>query len=74
MAYFLPRAMIVLIGWGTTCGLVATLWPDADPAIFLAAGVSWAFAGIACFGYLRRLRRELEIDRDRALTARQGSR
>jgi hypothetical protein len=58
MAYFLPRAVIVLIGWGLTCGLIMSVWSYADPVIFYAAGASWAVAGIAYFGYLHKLRRQ----------------
>jgi hypothetical protein len=70
MVYFLPRTVIVLFGWGMTCGLIAEVWPNVDPMVFCFVGVSWLLAGIACFGYVRRLRREAEFDRDRLLTAR----
>ncbi len=60
MAYLLPRAVIVLIAWGITCGLIKNLWPEADPMIFGVAGASWAFGGIAYFAYLRKLRREID--------------
>jgi hypothetical protein len=58
MAYVLPRAAIVLMLWGVTCGLIVTVLPDADPAVFTFAGISWALAGIVCFGYIRKLRNE----------------
>ena len=54
MAYMLPRAIIVLIAWGLTCGLIRKFSPDADPMLFFVAGASWAGAGIAYFAYLRR--------------------
>lgn len=60
MAYILPRAFIVLIGWGITCGLMVNLWPRVDATTFVIAGASWALAGIVCFGYICRLRVEAE--------------
>ena len=60
MAYLLPRAIMVLIAWGLTCGLIRKFWPDADPVIFFVAGASWAGAGIAYFAYLRRLKRDID--------------
>jgi ABC-type polysaccharide/polyol phosphate export permease len=60
MTYILPRAFIVLIAWGITCGIIMHLWSDVDPMIFYVAGASWAFAGIVGFGYMHKLRREFE--------------
>jgi hypothetical protein len=60
MAYILPRAFIVLIGWGITCGLMVNLGPRVDATTFVIAGASWALAGIVCFGYMHRLRIEAE--------------
>jgi len=60
MAYILPRAFIVLSLWGVTCGLIVTILPGSDPAVYYFAGASWALAGIVCFGYIRKLRREDE--------------
>ena len=57
MAYLLPRAIMVLIAWGLTCGLIRKFWPDADPVMLQA---SWAGAGIAYFAYLRRLKRDID--------------
>jgi hypothetical protein len=74
MAYFLPRAFIVLLAWGMTCSLIKNLWPDADGTIYGVAGLSWACVGIAYFGYLAKLRRDIEeLERrrfsvDRSLT------
>ncbi len=66
MAYLLPRAVMVLIAWGLTCGLIRKLWPDTDPMIFFVAGASWTVAAVAYFAYLRRLRRDIdELDRRR---------
>ena len=45
MAYLLPRAIIVLIAWGLTCGLIRKFWPDADPVIFFVAGASLGRCG-----------------------------
>jgi len=58
MAYILPRAVIVMMCWSLTCGLILMLLPDANPAIFYFAGISWVLAGIVCFGYIRKLRNE----------------
>jgi hypothetical protein len=57
MAYILPRAFIVLIGWGITCALIANLSANSDPTIFYVAGATWVAVGIVGFGYLYRLRR-----------------
>lgn len=66
MGYLLPRAVIVLIAWGMTCGLIGNLWPAVDPMIFGVAGACWALGGIACFAYLRKLRRDIEeLERNR---------
>jgi TRAP-type C4-dicarboxylate transport system permease small subunit len=63
MTYILPRAFIVLIGWAITCGLIKNWWPGVEPTMFYVAGASWAFAGLVCFRYLHRLRREAEHQR-----------
>lgn len=66
MAYLLPRTVIVLIAWGMTCVVIKNLWAGADPMVFGFAGVSWALGGIAYFGYLRKLRRDIEeLERNR---------
>jgi len=65
MPYILPRAFIVLIGWGITCGLINNVWSKVDPVIFYVAGASWLFAGIVCFGYLHSLRRDAHDQRGR---------
>ena len=66
MAYILPRAFIVLIGWSITCGLIANLWPRIDATTFVIAGASWALAGFACFGYVHKLRAEAEDQQSRS--------
>lgn len=58
MTYILPRAVIVLIGWGMTCGIIANVWSHVDPMVFVVAAASWAVAGMVCFGYMHKLRRE----------------
>ena len=65
MAYVAPRAVIVLIGWAITCGLIMNLWANVDPLIFYVAGASWALTGIAYFSYLHKLRREMDGQRSR---------
>jgi len=57
MGYLLPRAIIVLIAWGTTC-LVMNTFTSVDPLVFYVAGGVWAFVGLIAFGYLLKLRRE----------------
>ena len=57
MGYLLPRAIIVLIAWGTTC-LIMKTFTSVDPLVFYVAGGVWAFVGLICFGYLHKLRRE----------------
>jgi hypothetical protein len=65
MAYILPRAFIVLVGWGITCGLIKNIWTSVDPKIFLIAAASWALAGLLCFGYLHKLRSDARGPRRR---------
>jgi hypothetical protein len=65
MTCILPRAFIVLVGWGITCGLIVNLWSKVDPKIFYFAGASWAMAGLLCFGYLHRLRRAAQEQQSR---------
>jgi hypothetical protein len=60
MAYLLPRAAFVLVAWVTTCALIRKFWPGADPMVFAAAGATWIAAAIAYFGYLHKLRRDIE--------------
>lgn len=65
MAYILPRAVIVLIGWATTCEIIHNLSAHVSSTVFYLAAISWAAAGITCFGYLHRLRSELQEPRGR---------
>jgi fatty acid desaturase len=57
MGYMLPRAVIVLIAWGTTC-LIINTFTSVDPLVFYVAGGVWAFVGLIAFGYINKLRRE----------------
>jgi hypothetical protein len=66
MSHMLPRAVIVLIAWGTTC-LVMNIFTTIDPLVFYIAGGVWAFVGLICFGYLHKLRREEYAQLDRSL-------
>jgi len=68
MAYLLPRAVIILIGWVLTCVLIRNLWPDSDSMVFIVAGASWIVGGTAYFAYLRKLRRDIEeLERNRRI-------
>ncbi len=60
MTYVLPRAFVILTGWGITCALIVKVWPGVDSAIFVVAGASWILAGLVCFGYMYKLRGEAE--------------
>ncbi|MGC1777123.1 MAG: hypothetical protein WBB34_04200 [Xanthobacteraceae bacterium] len=61
LGYVLPRAVIVLIGWGATYWILTALSTDLPPTAVYIAGLAWVAAGIAGFGYLYRLRRELGL-------------
>jgi hypothetical protein len=55
MAYILPRAVIVLIAWGTTC-LMMNAFTSIAPLVFYVAGGVWSLVGLVCFGYMHSLR------------------
>ena len=57
MGYLLPRTVIVLIAWATTC-LIMNTFTSVDPLVFYVAGGVWALVGLISFGYLHKLRRE----------------
>ena len=59
LGYVLPRAVIVLIAWGTTC-LIMHSCTTVAPLIFYIAGGVWALVGLIAFGYLHKLRSEDE--------------
>jgi len=61
LGYILPRAVIVLIGWAATYWILTALSTHLPPTAVYITGLAWVGAGIACFGYLYRLRRELGI-------------
>jgi hypothetical protein len=65
MTYILPRAFILLVGWGITCALIYNIWPGIDATIFVVAGASWAFAGGVCFSYIHKLRAHGQDQRSR---------
>ncbi|HEY3793073.1 MAG TPA: hypothetical protein VGM09_14660 [Bradyrhizobium sp.] len=66
MGYLLPRAVIVLIAWGTTC-LIMNTFTSVDPLVFYVAGGVWAFVGLISFGYIHKLRREEDAQFARAI-------
>jgi hypothetical protein len=68
MGYLLPRAAIIVIAWGVTCGLIRSVSSNVNPVVFLIAAVIWTCAGVVCFGYLRRLRRQDDVLRERGLS------
>ena len=59
MAYILPRAVIVLIAWGTTC-LIMNTFTSIDPLVFYIAGGIWSLVGLLSFGYMHNLREQAE--------------
>jgi hypothetical protein len=67
MAYILPRALIVLIGWVASYWLLTLLSTHVSPAVVYFTGIAWALAGVVCFGYLYKLRRETGIGQIRSL-------
>jgi len=71
MGYVLPRAGIVLLGWGATYWILTALSPHLPPAVVYITGIAWVLAGIVCFGYLYKLRREAGFLQDRPAGTRQ---
>ncbi len=66
MAYLFSRALVVLVAWGVSCVAIRELFPEADPGIFGIAGAFWVVGGTAYFGYLHKLRRDIEeLERNR---------
>ncbi len=61
MAYVLPRAVIVLVGWGATYFILTALSTHLVPSVVYITGVAWVLAGVGCFGYLYKLRREMGL-------------
>jgi hypothetical protein len=66
MAYVLPRAVLVLLGWGITYWLLTLLSTHVPPTVVYMTGIGWVLAGVVCFGYLYRLRREMELMEEQA--------
>lgn len=71
MAYLLPRAVIVLLGWGATYWLLTALSPHLPPSIVYITGIAWMLAGIVCFGYLYKLRHEAGFHQNPPIGTRQ---
>jgi hypothetical protein len=59
MAYILPRAVIVLMAWGTTC-LIVNTFTAIDPLVFYVAGGVWSVVGLMTFSYMHNLRDQAE--------------
>jgi hypothetical protein len=66
MAYILPRAVIVLIAWGTTC-LIMNRFTAIDPLVFYIAGGVWSLVGLMTFSYMHNLRDQAEAMPVRAI-------
>jgi hypothetical protein len=59
----------VVIAWGVSCALIKRIWPSAEMPIFAVAGATWLAAGVAYFGYLSKLRRDIvRLKRARSYT------
>jgi hypothetical protein len=71
LTYVLPRAVIVLLLWGATYWILTALSPELAPSIVYITGISWVLAGVACFGYLYRLRKEMGLLPDQAASPKQ---
>ena len=70
MPYILPRAVIVLIAWGTTC-LIMNAFTAIDPLVFYIAGGVWSLVGLLAFSYMHSLREQTEAEPVRALASAQ---
>jgi hypothetical protein len=66
MAYVLPRAVIVLIAWGTTC-LIMNTFTAIDPLVFYIAGGVWSLVGLMSFSYMHNLREQAEDELGRTI-------
>ncbi len=58
LTYVAPRAVLVLLGWGATYWILTALSPHLPPAVIYFTEIAWVLAGIVCFSYIYRLRRE----------------
>jgi hypothetical protein len=68
MAYVMPRAVIVLLAWGASYVILTALSTHVPSAVVYFTGVAWSLAGIACFGYLYRLRQLAVLEHKRAVS------
>jgi hypothetical protein len=71
LGYVLPRAVLVLLCWAATYWILTALSPSLPPSVVYITGISWVLAGIVCFGYLYKLRREAGITQQRPAVTRQ---
>jgi len=74
LGYALPRAVVVLGGWGLTYWLLTAVSTELPPTVVYITGLAWVAGGVACFGYLYRLRRELGIPVQALFGAKENSR
>jgi hypothetical protein len=68
--YALPRAVLVLLCWGATYWILTVLSPSLPPSVVYITGISWVLAGVVCFGYLYKLRREVGTPQQRPAVTR----
>ena len=73
LGYVLPRAVLVLLGWGATYWILTALSPSLPPSVVYVTGISWVLAGIVCFGYLYKLRCEAGMAQERASVTRHNA-
>ena len=66
MSYVLPRTILVFIAFAASSALIRHVWPSAEMPVFALAGASWLTAGVAYFGYLHKLKRDI-VQLERAL-------
>jgi hypothetical protein len=59
LAYVLPRAVLVLLGWAVTYFILTAISTHVPPAVVYFTGVAWVLAGIVCFGYIYKIRHDL---------------
>jgi hypothetical protein len=71
MAYVLPRAVIVLLGWGATYFILTALSTHLPAAVVYITGIAWVLAGIVGFGYLYKLRQDAGLQSVRPAATRQ---
>lgn len=65
LRYVLPRAIIVLVGWSATYWILTALSTQLPSTAVYVTGIAWVVAGVAGFGYLYRLRREIGFPGER---------